>query len=186
MVKHRVFFIWHEVWWTLSVSYLCKLIPTVKCRQFLFPLVDPWSTPLAFSRMKWHGRPPIHEPLVSGLGRRSNYCKILCPIRRLLHQWRSRLRDGTPVHKLKFHKEVRLDFKGTGATWEMFKPLLVDDNTGRCHSMQGGLRDTHKQCNLVCLRLQLLPTYSMVAGKHWRAWRCWYQGHGHPSGSYGC
>ena len=24
----------------------------------------------------------------------------------------------------------------------MFKPLLVDDNTGRCHSMQGGLRDT--------------------------------------------
>ena len=112
-----------------------------KCRQFLFPLVDPWSTPLEFSGMKWHGRPPIHEPLISGLGRRSNYCKIMCPIRRLLHQWRSRLRDGTPVHMLKFRKAVRLDFNGIRVNWEVFKPLLLDD-TGRCHSMQGGFRDT--------------------------------------------
>ena len=47
-----------------------------------------------------------------------------------------------------------------------------------------GIPGYTKLCNLVSWRLLLVPTYSMVTGQLWRAWRSGYGGHGPPSGSY--
>jgi hypothetical protein len=128
MVSSCVFLIlWHELWWNLPFSYLF-LAPS-HCKMQAIPwLVDPGS-PLELSGLKW-----------------APTCEILYPIRRLqqrrpVNLKTRRPRDGTPVqpvHKSKFRKAVRLHCKGIGVTWAVFKPLLVDDDRGRCHPMHGG------------------------------------------------
>ena len=68
----------HSLTWIVLKSFIFISIPAVKCRQFLIWLVDPWSTPLELSGMKWHGRRPTWTF--------GNYCKILCPIWWLLQE----------------------------------------------------------------------------------------------------